>query len=142
MRNRSSAVLIKGHSVGLIKRVREGKIYYVFPGGGIEKGETPEKAAEREAFEELGIEVNIKKLIAKINFNGAQYFFLSDIIGGIFGTGEGEEYTDKNRGRGDYLPVWVDIEKLSSLEVRPKEIAIKLQAIIYDQKYINGAEKW
>ncbi len=37
--------------VGLIKRIRNGSVYYVFPGGGIEEGENPETGAKREAFE-------------------------------------------------------------------------------------------
>lgn len=41
MRDRSSVVLIENNKVGLIKRIRDGSVYYVFPGGGIEDGETP-----------------------------------------------------------------------------------------------------
>lgn len=38
MRDRGSVVIIKNNKVGLIKRIREGSVYYVFPGGGIEIG--------------------------------------------------------------------------------------------------------
>lgn len=130
MRNRSSVVLIKKKKVGLIKRIREGYVYYVFPGGGIEEGETPEMAAKREAFEELGVEVKINECIAEVEFNGSQYFFLSEIINGTFGTGQGEEYTDENKNRGTYLPIWVDIERLSSIDVKPKEVALKVQSLL------------
>ncbi|WP_419893858.1 NUDIX hydrolase [Oceanobacillus kimchii] len=130
VRNRSSVVLIKKKKVGLIKRIREGYVYYVFPGGGIEEGETPEMAAKREAFEELGVEVKINECIAEVEFNGSQYFFLSEIINGTFGTGQGEEYTDENKNRGTYLPIWVDIERLSSIDVKPKEVALKVQSLL------------
>src|SRR3954469_13169155 len=130
VRNRSSVVLIKDKKIGLIKRVIEDSIYYVFPGGGIEEGETPEKAAKREALEELGVEVTINECIAEVEFNGTQYFYLSEIIDGTFGTGQGEEYTDENRGRGTYLPMWIDIERLSSIEVKPKEVALKVQSLL------------
>lgn len=130
VRNRSSVVLIKNKKVGLIKRIREGYVYYVFPGGGIEEGETPEMAAKREAFEELGVEVKINECIAEVEFNGSQYFFLSEIINGTFGTGQGEEYTDENKNRGTYLPIWVDIEILSSIDVKPKEVALKVQSLL------------
>jgi 8-oxo-dGTP diphosphatase len=129
MRDRGSVVLIKDKKIGLIKRVREGTVYYVFPGGGIENNETPEVAAKREALEELGVKVIIKECIATVLYNGTQYFFLAEIIDGEFGTGKGEEYTDENRQRGTYLPMWVDINKLSSLEVRPKEVALKVQSM-------------
>ncbi|WHY70576.1 NUDIX hydrolase [Fictibacillus enclensis] len=128
MRNRSSVILIQNKKVGLIKRVREGSVYYVFPGGGIEEGETPERAAKREVLEELGVEVKINECIAKVN--GNQYFFLSEIIGGTFGTGQGDEYIGRNRGRGTYLPMWVVIERLSSIEIKPKEVALKVQSLL------------
>ncbi|WP_456278971.1 NUDIX hydrolase [Bacillus sp. AK128] len=129
MRKRSSIVIIQNNRVGLIKRIREGIVYYVFPGGGIEHGETPEEGAKREALEELGVEVKLMNCIAEVEFNGTQYFFLAEIINGEFGTGQGEEYLDLDRDRGIYLPIWVDINKLSSIDVKPKEVALKIQAL-------------
>ncbi len=129
MRDRGSVVLIQNNKVGLIKRVREDSIYYVFPGGGIEEGETPEIGAKREALEEVGIEVAIQECIAKVNLNGTQYFFLAEIIGGTFGAGQGEEYTNETRNRGAYLPMWIYISELNSINVKPKEVAIKIQAL-------------
>ncbi|MGM7684935.1 DNA mismatch repair protein MutT [Cytobacillus sp. Hm23] len=81
-------------------------------------------------LEELGVEVNVNECISEVEFNGTQYFSLSQIIAGTFGTGKGEEYTDENRDRGTYLPMWVDIESLSSIEVRPKEVALKVKSLL------------
>jgi 8-oxo-dGTP pyrophosphatase MutT (NUDIX family) len=128
VRDRGAVVLIENNKVGLIKRIRDGTVYYVFPGGGIEVGENPEIAAKREAFEELGVKVNVDKCFQKVEFNGTQYFFLAEIIEGTFGTGQGEEYTGEKRDRGTYLPIWVDIEKLSSLDVKSKEVALKVKS--------------
>ena len=130
MRDRSSVVIIENEKSVLIQRIRDGSIYYVFPGGGIEKGETPQAGAKREALEELGVEVKVNECISKVEFNGTQYFFLSEIISGTLGTGQGEEYTDEKRGRGTYLPMWVSIESLSSIDVRPNEVALKVQSLI------------
>ena len=47
----------------------------------------------------------VNECIAKIEYNGTLYFFLSEIINGTFGTGQGEECTDKERNRGIYLPI-------------------------------------
>lgn len=127
MRDRGSVVLIENNQVALIKRIRDGTVYYVFPGGGIEVSENPEIAAKREAFEELGVKVNVVECFQKVECNGTQYFFLAEIIEGTFGTGRGEEYTGEKGDRGTYLPIWVDIEKLSSLDVKPKEVALKVQ---------------
>lgn len=59
MRDRGSLIIIENGKVALIRRIRDGSVYYVFPGGGIVKGETPKEGAKREAFEELGVEVRI-----------------------------------------------------------------------------------
>jgi 8-oxo-dGTP diphosphatase len=129
LRDRASVVIVENNRVGLIKRIREGSVYYVFPGGGIENGEAPVEGAKREALEELGVEVKVNNCIAEVEFNGTQYFFLSEIIDGVFGTGQGVEYIDKNRDRGTYLPMWVDLENLSSIDVKPKEVALKVKAL-------------
>jgi 8-oxo-dGTP diphosphatase len=130
MRDRGSVVIIENGKVGLIQRSKDGSVYYVFPGGGIEQGESPKEGAKREAFEELGVEVKVNECIAEVKYNGTQYFFLSEIIKGTFGTGQGEEYTDIERNRGTYLPIWVDIKRLSSINVIPKEVALKVQSLL------------
>ena len=133
MRNRGSVVLIENNNVALIQRNKEGSVYYVFPGGGIERGETPEAGAKREAYEELGVHVKIHECIAKVAYNGTQYFFLAEIKEGIFGNGQGEEYTDKARNRGTYCPMWVEISSLSSSDVRPGEVAVKIQSFFKEK---------
>ncbi|KWW21718.1 DNA mismatch repair protein MutT [Peribacillus simplex] len=129
MRNRGSMILMEKDSVALIRRYREGTAYYVFPGGGIEKDETPQTAARREAFEELGLVVKVKECLSVIHYNGVHFFFLGDIEEGVLGKGKGEEYTEENGVRGTYQPLWVKLEDLSTLDVRPKEVAEKVQSL-------------
>ncbi|KPB06297.1 NUDIX hydrolase [Bacillus sp. CHD6a] len=136
MRNRGSVVLVEDQKIALIKRNRGDSVYYVFPGGGIEDGETPQEAAKREAQEELGVTVTINECIATVEFEGTQYFFLAEIIAGVFGTGKGEEYTNCNSNRGTYLPMWIEINQLSSINVKPKEVAIKIQSIF---EHVKGS---
>ena len=126
MRDRGSVVIIENNNVALIQRNKEGSVQYVFPGGGNERGETPEEDAKREACEELGVHVVIGECIAKVAYNGTQYFFLAEIKDGIFGNSQGEEFTEKVRNRGTYCPMWVEISSLSSLDVRPREVAVKV----------------
>jgi 8-oxo-dGTP pyrophosphatase MutT (NUDIX family) len=129
MRIRAGVVLIQGDRVALIERHRAGLEYYVFPGGGVDEGESPEQAAVREAMEELGIEVAIKQKVAEIQLGpkSRQVYFLVEQTGGEFGSGTGEEFrgTDPNSlEEGTYLPVLMPIAELSSHEnIYPVEMA-------------------
>lgn len=105
LRVRGSCILIKEKKIALIKRIRDEQVYYVFPGGGIEKGETPEQATIREAFEELGMKINVKECFQKVYYNGTQYYFIAELIDGEIGNGQGEEFTDSTKNRGIYQPV-------------------------------------
>ena len=65
MRIRAGVVLIEDNKVALIERFRDGKHYFVFPGGGADEGETPEQAAIREMEEETGLRVTVKQMVAE-----------------------------------------------------------------------------
>ncbi len=122
MRNRGATIIIENGRVALIKRTKPNRTYYVFPGGGIEAGETPEQAAIRETYEEIGVHVRIQQLFKVLNYSNTQHYYLADIIGGTFGVGTGEEYTHPSLERGGFEPIWMDLHDLSSFDVRPKEI--------------------
>lgn len=49
------------------------------------------------------------------------------MVEGVFGTGKGEVYTGKNNQKGTYLPVWIEIGERSSIDVRPRELGVKIQ---------------
>jgi 8-oxo-dGTP pyrophosphatase MutT (NUDIX family) len=129
MRIRAGIVLIQDGKVALIERHRAGVNYFVFPGGGANEGETPEQAAIREAMEELGVDVAIKQKVAEIQYGpkSRQVYFLAEQIGGEFGTGTGEEYTDSdpnNPEEGIYIPIWMPIERLSEYQnIYPDSVA-------------------
>lgn len=129
LRDRGSCILINDKKIALIKRIRDGQVYYVFPGGGIEKGETPEQATIREAFEELGVTIKIKECFQKVHYNGTQYYFIGEVISGQFGSGQGEEFTDSTRNRGIYQPMWINLDDLLSLDIRPIDVAKRLHSL-------------
>jgi len=54
IRNSAKAVIIKDGKVLLTQNIDEEGLFYLFPGGGQEKGETLHEAVVRECIEELG----------------------------------------------------------------------------------------
>ena len=120
IRNRGGAIIVQEGKIALIKRIREGETYYVFPGGGIEEGETPEEATKREAYEELGVHIKVEHLIAKVEYRGTEYYFNARIIGGVFGSGKAEEFELKDRG--SYIPLWLPIHELEKVNIKPYEV--------------------
>ncbi|MCU5683815.1 NUDIX hydrolase [Bacillus wiedmannii] len=120
IRNRGAAIIVQEGKIVLIKRIREGEIYYVFPGGGIEEGETAEEATKREAYEELGVHIKVEHLIAKVEYKGTEYYFNAHIIDGVFGSGKAEEF--KLKDRGSYIPLWLPMHELEKVSIKPYEV--------------------
>lgn len=127
---RAAVIIIQNNAVALIERHRAGMHYFLFPGGKAEDGETLEQAAVREAREEMGLEVACGKLVAQVQFAGAdpdrrdQFYFLATVTGGEFGTGDGPEYDGTEpTENGTYAPLWMPLTKLGECDVRPPAVA-------------------
>ena len=129
MRTRAGIILIEDNKVALIERHRAGLNYFVFPGGGVDEGESPEQGAIREAMEELGVQVVIKQKVAEIHFGrtSRHIYFLVERVGGEFGTGTGEEFTDADPAdpqEGVYIPIWMPVEELAQHHnIYPSDLA-------------------
>lgn len=133
-RVRAGVVILDGARLAVIRRQRDGRLYHVIPGGGIEAGETAEDAACREAHEELGLTVQILGSIGRVVFappDGSsryeQHYFGAEIVEGDFGTGTGPEYAaDRDPARGIYEPIWLDLSTAATVEVYPKPLVARL----------------
>ena len=124
MSHRAAIILLKDNKIALIERHRLGLHYFTFPGGHVEPGETPEKAAVREAKEELGLEVTIQRLLAKIWWHDQpQFYYLVEAAGGVFGTGVGQEMHGFHPKKGKYRPTWVPVAGMLDLPVLPRSFA-------------------
>ena len=132
METRVRAIIIQNEKVLLIHRIKENDEYWVFPGGGVEEtDENPEGALGRECMEELGIKVKVGELFIsnQIELQGKErreIFFFCEQISGVLGTGTGPEYHPDSNYSGAYSLEWVDLARLSLLDVRPKDIQQKL----------------
>jgi 8-oxo-dGTP diphosphatase len=122
---RGRLVIVEDSAVALIERNRDGRRYYVFPGGGAEPGESLQEAAKREAREELGLEVAVGDLLFADEFEGeVNAFFAARVRGGVFGSGTGDELAAAaGPPSGSYAPVWVPLARLRELPVFPEAVA-------------------
>ncbi len=127
MKHSGRVIILKDNEVLLIKRVKNDRTYYVFPGGKAEVGETPEMTAMREAYEELGVQVKLDDCFETIRFGEIkQYYFFATIVGGELGTGQAEEFIT---GEGTYELEWLPVEELNKYPIIPTEIVNRLMNV-------------
>jgi mutator protein MutT len=124
-RIRAVAIIVNNEKVLLIHRISHGKEYHVFPGGGVENGETVEEAVLREVQEETSLEVKIEKLLYHHIYddNTEQFFYLCRYVSGEPKLGDGNEARDMGKSNDNfYNPVWYEIKGLPQLLLYPLEI--------------------
>lgn len=63
IRKRVSLYFVEDGKLLLIYRFKDGRSFYVLPGGGVEPGETIEEAAIREAKEETNFDIELGPLL-------------------------------------------------------------------------------
>jgi 8-oxo-dGTP pyrophosphatase MutT (NUDIX family) len=126
MRQRAAGIIIKDGKILLLYRRRNGFEYYAIPGGGIEEGEAPEIAAVREVKEETTLDVEIDRPILELDgiHNQHEYFFMAKNIHGEARLG-GEEL-ERNSEENHYELEWIDLAKLSEINLLPQEIKEKI----------------
>lgn len=125
MHDRSGVVLIEDGQLALIKRVKNGRTYYTFPGGKVEWGETLEQAAAREAKEEIGLDVAVGRCLMKVPYHGTQYYFEAVRLGGTFGDSTGEEFITLDPDN-LHEAVWMPIAELLKHTIIPHEVVTYL----------------
>lgn len=119
---RAVAIIIQNKKILLMHRIKNGKEYYVFPGGTIEDGETPEQTAIREIKEETSLDISLGKLLYEHEDEMCYgYYFLAQNIRGQAQLG-GEEL-DRNTPNNHYALEWVAIDNLPNILIYPPEIA-------------------
>lgn len=136
IRNRSAGIVIKDGKLLVMHRVKNGEEYWVFPGGGIEEGETPEQTVVREIDEETTVKVTPIKFLYHIKWNTGQehFFYLCDYISGEPKLrDDSNEYKRNKSGEQVYEPLWIEIDKLSNLKLYQLEIRD-----LFLEDYIKG----
>lgn len=93
--------------------------YYSIPGGGIDKNETPENAVVRELYEEMGVRIELSKLVAhRIGKIFEHYVFMAHIISGEPHLMMDSEEADLMSSRNQFIVEWVPVESLTKENLR------------------------
>lgn len=124
-RNRSAGVVIRDGKLLVIHRFNKRDEYYVFPGGGVEPGETPEQAAMREIAEETTVSVTVDRLLYHITWDTGEenYYYLCEYVSGEPALpADSEEAEQMKDGEQVYEPMWIDIDTVPSVTLYQLEI--------------------
>ena len=117
-RIRVSVIIIEEGKVLLVRHEKEGRAYWVLPGGGVDFGETVEQAAVRELKEETNLDITVDKLVFVDDFipedrhrHVVDVYFTARVVGGKLELG-----ADSIMREVRYFP----IEELADLTFYPK----------------------
>ena len=119
---RAGLFLLDGGDIALIERQLRSHHYWMFPGGGIDAGESPEQAAAREAKEELGLDVVVGRRVLELHDwwfgREVQHFFLATAAGRELSAMSGPEVAAMS-ATNTYRSAWVPVEEVAALDVLP-----------------------
>src|SRR5579859_6027483 len=63
IRIRVAGILVKDGQILVVRHEKQGRVYWLLPGGGVEFSETAEEALVREFKEEVGLDIEVGKLV-------------------------------------------------------------------------------
>ncbi len=133
---RPTGIFVSNDKILLMRRIRENKEYFVFPGGHIEIGESVEDTLKREMKEELNFDIfnfkeifRIKAFDPRDNCDAEHVFYLISDFGGELGLG-GPELERMKKGDNKYYPTWYNKSEFEKLDpiypIGIKEFILKI----------------
>ncbi|HCE2144326.1 NUDIX domain-containing protein [Vibrio parahaemolyticus] len=132
-KQRVSALLVNRENaeILLIKRLKDSRIYWVFPGGGVEFRELLSQAIVREIFEETSLEIdNPEEIFSVINRGRKEHFFLVSVP--FFEpklSTQSPEFKAQNCSN-QYELTWVKLNDLSQLNLVPVEAKVIVISLV------------
>ena len=118
-------------AVLLIHRFKNGRNYWVIPGGGAKGNETPVETAIREINEELSIQLKPAALNQLFEYKSQEdeHFFYAEIYFIAAPEISGEE-KERSNNANVYQPDWVAVKDLTQINLMPPKIACKIINLI------------
>ena len=123
-------IIIRDGKILLMRRLKNGQEYYVFPGGSIENNENEEDALRREIKEETNLAIkNVKRLFEIENQKQQEIYYLINKFDGIpeVSSPEKERISTQNR----YYLEWIKLSVIKELNnLYPQEAVGKLLELL------------
>ncbi len=96
-RVRVAAIVVDDGRLLLVRHSKDGRSYWLLPGGGVDFGEPAGEALAREVREETGLEIRVRDLVfandsipPDAHRHIVNLYFTADLIGGTLSCGEEE----------------------------------------------------
>lgn len=130
IRNSAKAMIVRDHQILLTKNVDQWGDFYLFPGGGQEKGETLVQAVVRECLEEIGRRVEVQDLLHVREYIGSNHEFAewdSDVHQVEFYfecrlADEGNLFQGHNPDEYQVGVEWIDLSSLDGIRIYPRSL--------------------
>ncbi|MGE7828448.1 NUDIX domain-containing protein [Paenibacillus sp. NPDC093718] len=130
IRNSAKAVIMRNHQILLTKNVDHLGDFYLFPGGGQEKGETLAQAVIRECQEEIGRKVEVRDLLHVREYIGSNHEFAewdSDVHQVEFYfecnlADAGDTFLGYNPDEYQVGVEWIDLSALDDIRIYPRSL--------------------
>ncbi|XID94866.1 NUDIX domain-containing protein [Paenibacillaceae bacterium WGS1546] len=147
IRNSAKAIIMEHGKILLTKNRDDQGIFYLFPGGGQEKGEELRSAVARECMEEIGCEVRvgdiayIREYIGKnhqfadwdYDVHQVEFYFECSLIDSP------EEFCGSNPDDNQIGVEWVEIDRLPHIRIYPGRLGDYLTNGISTPRYIGDS---
>lgn len=130
MRKRVLAVIIKDNKILLMRRMKNGREFFVFPGGGIRTKENLESAVKRAIREEFDIEIKIETFLFRLENKGrTEFYFLANRYEGEPKiSGEKRQIIDESN---QYYLEWKNLSALMKLSnLHPQEAKNRIEKMM------------
>lgn len=125
---RAVGLVIHKESILLMRRKKNGKHFYVFPGGHVDEGESIEAAVVRELFEETTLEAVVERCVydmwseSDVHGPQEQYVYLCTYISGVPTLGACEERERMEESNQEYEPLWACVDDIDTMNIYPTEL--------------------
>lgn len=128
---RVAVIAIKDNKILLIHRFKDGREFWVVPGGSVDEGESLEETGKREIKEETSLDVEIGEKLWEYDndYYGQgirkEYYFLASQVLGSELKFTGEELTRAPK-EDKFEPEWVALDQVKEINLVPEVVKDKI----------------